>query len=185
MRTVLYAFRCLRQIIHTLVLHWRLVGGLIFLMLAEIYLHARSFTVTRPSTNLDPPFHTGCQEPILNTTSRANATIVMLARNSDVDGAVASVNSVQKQFNGNFGYPWVFLNDKEWTEEFVEKVSSAVTAWSNDTEVHFETIPGDMWGYPDWIDLATARKKMDDMESQGIIYAGTESYHHMCRFQSG
>jgi mannosyltransferase len=150
-------------------------------MVFELTYHINSLTVTRPLTNLDRPFYTECQDPILNTTARANATLMMLARNSDVDGAVASVKSVQGQFNANFGYPWVFLNDQAWSDEFIQRVKEA----GKGADMKFETIPAGMWGYPDWIDQKKARRDMDKMKNQGIMYAGAESYHHMCRFQSG
>jgi mannosyltransferase len=105
----------------------------------------------------------------------------MLARNSDMDGAIASVKSVQKQFNKNFNYPWVFLNNEAWSDEFIEKV---IEAGAGATMV-FETIPTNMWGYPEWIDRERAQESMEEMQRQRIIYGGIESYHHMCRFQSG
>lgn len=161
--------------------HWKAFAVLGFFLLLELVFHVRSFRIVRPATNLDPPFHVGCQTPIRNSAPRANATLVMLARNSDVDGAVASVKSVQEQFNQHFDYPWVFLNDKAWSDEFVTKVTEA---GGNATMV-FETIPARMWGFPAWVDRAKARESMDEMQRQNIIYSGIESYHHMCRFQSG
>ncbi|KAJ4994354.1 glycolipid 2-alpha-mannosyltransferase [Stagonosporopsis vannaccii] len=161
--------------------HWKILSLLGFLALLELVFHVRSFRIARPTTDLDPPFHVGCQTPVLNTAPRANATLVMLARNSDLDGAVASVKSVQKQFNKDFDYPWVFLNDKPWSDEFVKGVKEAGAG----ARMTFETIPAHMWGYPAWIDKEQARGKMDKMQRAGIVYSGTESYHHMCRFQSG
>ncbi|KAF1851652.1 glycosyltransferase family 15 protein [Cucurbitaria berberidis CBS 394.84] len=151
-------------------------------MLIEVCVHIQSFAIRRPATNLDPPFHVGCQNPVMNVAPRANATLVMLARNSDVSGAVHSVKSVQTQFNDHFRYPWVFLNDEKWSAEFMEKVGKAAGEGVN---VKFEKIPRAMWGYPEWIDQDKARRKMEEMERRGIMYAGQESYHHMCRFQSG
>ena len=49
---------------------------------------------------------------------RANATFVMLARNSDVDSAVHAVRSVEDRFNGNYNYPWVFLNEQPFSNDF-------------------------------------------------------------------
>jgi len=49
---------------------------------------------------------------------RANATFVMLARNSDIDGAVNSVREMEDRFNRNYNYPWVFLNEKPFLTEF-------------------------------------------------------------------
>ena len=51
-------------------------------------------------------------------TRRANATMVMLARNGDMDSAVQSVRRIQDRFNGKFKYPWVFLNEEPFTDEF-------------------------------------------------------------------
>jgi mannosyltransferase len=150
-------------------------------MLLEVCVHIYSYSITRPKTPLDAPFHTGCQSPILNTTARENAVLVMLARNSEVSGAVSSVQNVQEQFNDNFGYPWVFLNDEEWSEEFKEEVGEAVRG----ADVKFEVIPKEMWGYPEGIDRERARKSMQEMEDMKIQYGSLESYHHMCRFQSG
>ena len=48
----------------------------------------------------------------------ANATLFMLARNSDVDGAVNSVREVEDKFNLKYGYPWVFLNEEPFSDDF-------------------------------------------------------------------
>lgn len=49
----------------------------------------------------------------------ANATLFMLARNSDVDSAVHSVREMEDRFNHNYGYPWVFLNEEPFSEDFI------------------------------------------------------------------
>lgn len=51
---------------------------------------------------------------------KENATFIFLARNSDLDGVLRSMRSVEKHFNEQFGYPWVFLNEEEFTDEFKE-----------------------------------------------------------------
>ncbi|KAM4059777.1 glycolipid 2-alpha-mannosyltransferase [Hirsutella rhossiliensis] len=166
-------------------LRWKLVLCIAVLALADVTIHVRRFAVPRPDTNLDPPFHVGCQEPVLNGSARARAALVMLARNADLGGAVASVRNVQQQFNRHFGYPWVFLNDEPWSREFVAAVGDAVAEDAGGAAASFETIPADMWGYPDWVDRDEARRRMLEMQSRGVKYAGKESYHHMCRFNSG
>lgn len=174
-----------RGLIRNLLRNWRFWLGLALVSLVEVLLHIRSFDIARPATNLDPPFYVGCQEPVLNGSARASAALVVLARNSDVADAVQSVKNVQEQFNRHFGYPWVFFNDKPWSNEFVTRVTKAVEADGGGATARFETISEDMWGYPDWIDQDRARKNMAAMENRGISYAGKESYHHMCRFNSG
>jgi alpha 1,2-mannosyltransferase len=49
---------------------------------------------------------------------RANATIVMLARNSDLQGVVKSVKQMEDRFNKRFRYPYVFLNEEPFTDQF-------------------------------------------------------------------
>jgi len=64
----------------------------------------------------DTPSDSGLAQGQVNR--RANATFVMLARNSDVDSAVRSVREVQDRFNKKFGYPWIFLNEEPFSDEF-------------------------------------------------------------------
>lgn len=49
---------------------------------------------------------------------RANATLLMLARNSDTDGAIRSVRELEDRFNHQFHYPWVFLNEEPFSDDF-------------------------------------------------------------------
>ena len=44
--------------------------------------------------------------------------MLMLARNSDVNDAVKSVRRLEDRFNRKFGYPWLFLNEEPFSEEF-------------------------------------------------------------------
>lgn len=163
----------------------RLIFLLVTAYLVEILLHQRQFRVPRPAAALDPPFNAGCLDAYASARDapRENAAIVMLARNEDIDGAVTAVRSLEKQFNRLFNYPLLFLNDQEWSEEFVYALSREVSG-----DVKFETIGSDMWGWPKWMDdedKRKARQSMRDMERRKMPYAGSESYHHMCRFESG
>ena len=42
----------------------------------------------------------------------------MLARNSDVDSAVRSVRELEDRFNRRAQYPWTFLNEVPFSDEF-------------------------------------------------------------------
>lgn len=111
---------------------------------------------------------------------KANATLLMLARNSDTDSAVRSIRELEDKFNKKFKYPWVLLNEEPFSDEFKKRISNVVSG-----EVHFGEIPHDHWYQPDWIDeekATAARKKMED---DHIIYGGSLSYRNMCRFNSG
>lgn len=49
---------------------------------------------------------------------RASATFLMLARNSDVDDAVRAVREMEDRFNHKYRYPWVFLNEQPFSDDF-------------------------------------------------------------------
>ncbi|KDQ51800.1 glycosyltransferase family 15 protein [Jaapia argillacea MUCL 33604] len=111
---------------------------------------------------------------------KANATFVMLARNSDIDGAVRSMREAEDRFNKKFGYPWVFLNEEPFTDEFKKRISVLT-----DAPVHFGQIPASHWYQPSWIDEDRAAASRNAMVSENVIYGGSVSYRNMCRFNSG
>ncbi|KAG5719171.1 putative mannosyltransferase MNT2 [Termitomyces sp. T112] len=111
---------------------------------------------------------------------RANATFVILARNSDINGAIRSVRDIEDRFNRARGYPYVFLNEMPFTEEFKKRVSVLSAS-----KMEFGLIPRDHWFQPDWIDEKKAAASRNKMEEEKIIYGGSVSYRNMCRFNSG
>lgn len=46
-------------------------------------------------------------------------------------------------------------------------------------------IPKEFWSFPKWVNMDKAHAKMREMEGQNILYGGSLSYRHMCRFNSG
>ena len=104
----------------------------------------------------------------------------MLGQNDDLEGAVKTLTTLEKQFNHWARYPIVFLNDRPWNQDFIDGVKKIV---SGDT--YFGVVGKDMWGFPDWIDQNRAGLAMDLQEAEGVYLAGHASYHHMCRFYSG
>ncbi|KAH8105096.1 glycosyltransferase family 15 protein [Cristinia sonorae] len=115
-----------------------------------------------------------------NSTARQSATLLMLARNSDVENAVRSVRELEDKFNKKFNYPWTFLNEEEFSDEFKQRVSNVVSG-----PVSFGLIPHDHWFQPDSIDEAKATAAREKMQKDNIIYGGSVSYRNMCRFNSG
>jgi len=111
---------------------------------------------------------------------RENATFVMLARNSDVEGAVNAVREMEDRFNHNFNYPWVFLNDQPFTDDFKRRVSNLVSG-----PAHFGQVPEEHWHQPPWIDETKATAERNKMIMAGIPYGESISYRNMCRFNSG
>ncbi|KAJ7774841.1 nucleotide-diphospho-sugar transferase [Mycena metata] len=76
---------------------------------------------------------------------KADAAIVMLARNGDLDGTITSVKQMEDRFNKKFNYPYVFLNEEPFSDEFKSRVSALT-----DSTVQFGLIPHDHWYQPDW-----------------------------------
>lgn len=129
-------------------------------------------------STIDSPFHIGCRE-IDNTQPRANATFVVLARNSEVDNVIKSMISLERHFNQWFNYPWVFLNDEEFEPEFKEKVQKY------SKRVEFGVIPKPMWDFDPKVDPEEIRESINNQGDRKIYYGSLELYHKMCRFFSG
>ncbi|KAL1944969.1 hypothetical protein VTO73DRAFT_2589 [Trametes versicolor] len=115
-----------------------------------------------------------------NGTRRANAVILMLVRNSELENAVASVKELEERFNQHYGYSWLFLNEVPFTEEFKGNMSNAVSG-----SLSFGLIPPEHWYQPEWIDEEKATQSRNQMVAENVIYGGSVSYRNMCRFNSG
>lgn len=79
-----------------------------------------------PSTG-KPPYQNGIPAEYYDTVRedkpvppqrKANAAIVSLARNGDIDGIAFSMKQMEDRFNKRYQYPYVFLNEEEFSEEF-------------------------------------------------------------------
>jgi len=58
----------------------------------------------------------------------ANATLLVLARNSEADAMVQSMLDLERMFNSKFNYPWTFLNNVPFDEEFKRKTRAVTKA---------------------------------------------------------
>ncbi|GJJ14065.1 hypothetical protein Clacol_008322 [Clathrus columnatus] len=97
---------------------------------------------------------------------RANAAIVMLARNMELEGAVSSMKQLEDRFNKNYNYPWIFLNNEEFSEEFKRRTSMLTNA-----NVSYGLIPKKHWYQPNWIDEKKATAGRRRLQRQHVIYA--------------
>ncbi|KAJ2723687.1 hypothetical protein GGI07_002482 [Coemansia sp. Benny D115] len=111
---------------------------------------------------------------------RANAAFVVLLRNRELRDFRDTMRQLEDRFNRRYHYPYVFLNDAPFTEEFMKLVAASTTS-----NVTFAMIPRDHWSVPDFIDDEQAEKAREQMAASGVIYGGSLSYRHMCRFNSG
>jgi mannosyltransferase len=159
----------------------RVVALVILLLLSEIFFHVYDLRLHRKSQSpeSDRPFQYGCVVPN-ETNPKANATILMLARNSDLKGARHAIESLERHFNRWFRYPVVFLNDEPWDADFIKALTNATSG-----KVTFDVIPEHMWSIPEWIDPKAVKEAMQKQKDNSILHGGEQSYHHMCRFYSG
>ncbi|KAM0789293.1 hypothetical protein ACM66B_000133 [Microbotryomycetes sp. NB124-2] len=115
------------------------------------------------------------------TSGKANAAFVVLARNSDVWEIVKSIRGIEDRFNHNFHYPYVFLNDEPFSEEFKRHTSTVASGVCT-----YGSIPREQWAdHGDWIDEERAAKARQAMADKNVIYGDSVSYREMCRYQSG
>ena len=118
----------------------------------------------------------------------------MLARNSDADGAVHAVRSVEDRFNRNYSYPWVFLNEEPFSDEFKRYTrpsflfmlscmltpvpllphSSRISIVASGP-VYFGQVPEGHWYQPSWVNETRAKEERDKMQAENIIYGGSLS----------
>jgi hypothetical protein len=63
-----------------------------------------------------------------NNITRENGAIVVLVRNKELSSLLSSMRQFEDRFNKKFQYPYVFLNDKEFTDEFVKQTSAMTNA---------------------------------------------------------
>lgn len=126
-----------------------------------------------------------CKEDKIGpVTPRANATMLMLARNSDIYQAMHSVKAIQDRFNSQYQYPWVFLNEEPFTEDFQRRMRDVILgpaplegrSKAEEKRVEFGLIPRDHWFQPDWVDETKASQGRWNLIFKGIIYAGMYSF---------
>ena len=63
-----------------------------------------------------------------NNVTRENGAIVVLVRNEELTSLLSSMRQFEDRFNKKFQYPYVFLNDKQFTNEFIKSTSAMTTA---------------------------------------------------------
>ncbi|KIY70889.1 glycosyltransferase family 15 protein [Cylindrobasidium torrendii FP15055 ss-10] len=176
---------------------WRYVFLVLGIVLSTHFLLSLTHEGYGQATSLDniksqwlgakPPYATPVPDeyyvndpPVSPQSRKANAAIVMLARNSDLNGIISSMKQLEDRFNKKFQYPYVFLNEQEFSETFKTRITELT-----DATVEFGLIPNDHWYQPDWIDEDKAKASREDMVANNVIYGGSVPYRNMCRFNSG
>lgn len=66
--------------------------------------------------------------PDSENSARINATLLSLVRNEELSELVTTMKQLERTWNHKFNYPWTFLNDKPFTEEFKRKTQEVTKA---------------------------------------------------------
>lgn len=111
---------------------------------------------------------------------KENATLVMLVRNLELEGALSSMRSLEDRFNKDYKYPWVFMNDVPFTDEFIEQTTLMASS-----KTYYELIPTEDWQAPKFLDETKIQNCIKQAAEDGVIYGGYRSYRNMCHFNSG
>lgn len=150
---------------------------------AAIWEDAVVYSSADRASKKEHPFFEGCVDTAeyLNHKKyeRQNATFVMLTRNEELDGVIHTMRSVERRFNQWFQYPYVFMNNEPFTDEFQERVRSLTTA-----NITFALVDESSWNFPKE-NTPLFQHYVESQGDRGIMYGNMVSYHKMCRFYSG
>ncbi|ODV93749.1 hypothetical protein PACTADRAFT_51502 [Pachysolen tannophilus NRRL Y-2460] len=127
-------------------------------------------------SEIDSVFYDGCVKPDVSQ-PRKKAALVVLARNDEIEGVINSMKSLERHFNQWFKYPWIFLNDEEFTTAFRRTVRKHTSA-----KVSFGVIPKKEWDFSN--ENEEVMEHIKNQGDRGIMYGQLQSYHKMCRFYS-
>ncbi|SCV69492.1 BQ2448_2512 [Microbotryum intermedium] len=111
------------------------------------------------------------------------AAFVVLARNRDLYELLESIRGMEDRFNHKYGYPWIFLNNEPFSEEFKERTSQFTSGHCS-----YGLIDPSEWptgtSMPENINVSLATEKINAMGQKPIPYGGSLTYRKMCRYQS-
>jgi hypothetical protein len=66
--------------------------------------------------------------PDSTESARINATLLVLVRNEELNDLVKTMEDLERTWNNKFNYPWTFMNDKPFSEEFKRKTQAITKA---------------------------------------------------------
>ncbi|KAJ2016119.1 alpha 1,2-mannosyltransferase 2.4.1, partial [Coemansia sp. S610] len=125
------------------------------------------------------PKHSVHYQPANANDTLLRAAIVALVRNSEIDGIRSTIRQVDDRFNREFGYPYILLNDEDFTDEFKTRVQAVTKA-----TIQFGKLPASHWGLSPYV--AEDKVKVALAHNNGrYLHGGSYSYRLMCRYQSG
>lgn len=116
-----------------------------------------------------------------NLAGRASATLFALVQDKDLNDMIRTIKQIESKFNNKYRYPYTFLNDEEFTDDFKKSIINTLPP---NRIVNFGLIEGEEWAMPDHIDRQRFEETNQILEDGGVRYSKKESYHNMCRYYS-
>ncbi|KAJ2722541.1 alpha 1,2-mannosyltransferase 2.4.1 [Coemansia sp. Benny D115] len=107
------------------------------------------------------------------------AGIVALVRNSELKDIRSTIRQVDDRFNRDYGYPYILLNDADFTNEFMELVRATTKS-----PVYFGKLSAEHWGLSPYVTEEKVKAALEKNKDR-YIYGGSFTYREMCRYQSG
>ncbi|KAJ2078372.1 hypothetical protein H4R24_004522 [Coemansia sp. RSA 988] len=107
------------------------------------------------------------------------AAMVALVRNKELDGIRSTIRQVDDRFNRNYNYPYILLNDEDFTSDFKKGVRAVTKA-----PVYFGKLPKEHWGLSPYVTEDKVKEALERNRDR-YLYGGSYSYRLMCRYQSG
>ncbi|KAJ2908692.1 hypothetical protein GGI21_002631 [Coemansia aciculifera] len=87
---------------------------------------------------------------------------------------------VEQRFNSRFNYPYVFLSEQEFSDDFKRTVRFMTKG-----HVEFGLIPSTDWTYPEWIDVDRAERAAEEWADANDYVADKPGWRHMVRYWAG
>lgn len=109
-----------------------------------------------------------------------NATLLVLCRNWELNDILSSMRSLEDKFNKDYHYPWTFLNDVPFDEDFIRWTTEMASG-----KIEFGLIPPEDWNRPTHIDEQKFDESIQAAIDNDVLYGGSKSYRNMCHFNSG
>lgn len=66
--------------------------------------------------------------PDSENSARTNAALITLVRNEELNDILSTMRDLERTWNNKFNYPYIFFNDKPFTEEFKQKTQAMTSA---------------------------------------------------------
>ena len=109
-----------------------------------------------------------------------NATILVLCRNWELEDILSSMRSLEDRFNKDYHYPWTFLNDVPFDDDFIRWTTEMASG-----KTEYGLVPPEDWNTPSFINQTRYDEGIQNAIEQKILYGFSKSYRNMCHFNSG